>query len=148
MPLSSAQVQRFVQRALVGAAGAGAPDPARILSSFTFLCERLRKQLQPLFGTAAVTALFARALHVATSDFPWLAEIVRKNGDGCSADAMTGIQGVEIDQLVNGLSTVLANNIGLLSTFVGEDLVLPLVQQAWGTVMLADDQRGPKVIHE
>jgi hypothetical protein len=29
---------------------------------------------------------------------------------------------------------VLAYDIGLLSTFIGEDIVLPLVQQAWSTV--------------
>jgi hypothetical protein len=33
-----------------------------------------------------------------------------------------------------GLAAVLAHKIGLLNTFVGEDLVLPLVQQAWGVI--------------
>ena len=37
---------------------------------------------------------------------------------------------------------MLAHNIGLLSAFVGEDLTLPLVQQAWGI----DDAAGSKVI--
>ena len=45
-------------------------------------------------------------------------------------------------------AAVLADAIGLLSTFVGEDLVLPLVQQAWGTAMLTEDRPGPKVINE
>jgi hypothetical protein len=53
-----------------------------------------------------------------------------------------------MDRFAEGLATVLAHNIGLLSTFVGEDLVLPLVQEAWGIMMLAEDQRGPKVINE
>ena len=52
-----------------------------------------------------------------------------------------------MDRLEEGLAAVLAHNIALLSAFVGEDLVLPLVQQAWGTAMLAEDQPGPKVIN-
>ena len=46
---------------------------------------------------------------------------------------------LEIDTLEEGLAAVLAHNIGLLSAFVGEDLVLPLVQQAWGVVETAPD---------
>ena len=53
-----------------------------------------------------------------------------------------------MNRLVEGLATVLAQNIGLLSTFVGEDLVLPLVQEAWSITMVAEDERGPKVINE
>ena len=52
-----------------------------------------------------------------------------------------------MDRIADGLATVLAHDIALLSTFVGEDLVLPLVQEAWGT-MMPEDQRGPKVINE
>jgi hypothetical protein len=120
------------------------PDPPRLASAFNKLCDRLRDHLQPLFGTTAVTALFARALHVSTAEFPWLAKVIGKNGDGCSMDVLPTIQDVDIGTLPDGLATVLAHNIGLLSTFVGDDLVLPLVQEAWGTVMMADDQPGPR----
>jgi hypothetical protein len=34
--------------------------------------------------------------------------------------------------MLNGLAAVLAFDVGLLVTFVGDDLILPLVQQAWG----------------
>ena len=51
-----------------------------------------------------------------------------------------------MDRLEEGLAAVLAHNIALLNAFVGEDLVLPLVQEAWGTAMLTEDQPGPKVI--
>ena len=53
-----------------------------------------------------------------------------------------------MDRLQEGLAAVLAHNIALLSAFVGEDLVLPLVQQAWSTAIAAEDQPGPKVINE
>ncbi len=147
MTLSSPQLRRFVRRTLVEATGTKALDRPQLASAFNTLCERLRQRLQPLFGASAVTALFARALHVATAEFPWLADVIGKNGDGCSANVITSPE-VEMASLEDGLAAVLAHNIGLLSTFVGDDLVLPLVQEAWGTAMLAEDRPGPKVINE
>lgn len=146
MILSSPQLRRSVRRALVEATGVAQPDRSQLASAFNTLCERLRQRLQPLFGTTAVTALFARALQVTTVEFPWLKESVGK--DGCSTDIPAGVQGVQMDRLEEGLAGILAHDIGLLSAFVGEDLVLPLVQEAWGTAMLAEDQPGPKVINE
>ncbi|MGH9140301.1 MAG: hypothetical protein ACRD2I_04060 [Vicinamibacterales bacterium] len=137
-----------MKRALVDASGAAEPEPSQLVAAFTSHCIRLRQRLQPLFGATAVAALFARALHVATLEFPWLAELIGKNGDGCSADIAASGREVDVGHLEDGLAAVLAHNIGLLSTFVGEDLVLPLVQEAWGTAMLAEHQPGPKVMNE
>src|SRR6266545_8330005 len=146
MILSSPQLRRSVRRTLVETTGTKALDRPQLASAFNTLCERLRQRLQPLFGASAVTALFARALHVATAEFPWLADVIGKNGDGCSANVITSPE-VEMASLEDGLAAVLAHNIALLSTFVGDDLVLPLVQEAWGTAMLAEDRPGPKVIN-
>jgi hypothetical protein len=134
MTLSSPLLRRFARRALVDATGAAAPDRAQLASAFDRLCEHLRRQLQPLFGITAVSALFVRALHVATVDFPWLRELVRNDQDPCVIDRIAAVRELEIDTLEEGLAAVLAYNIGLLNTFVGEDLVLPLVQQAWGVI--------------
>jgi hypothetical protein len=148
MTLSSPQLRLLVRRALVEQTGAASPDRPRLASAFNTLCERLRQRLQTLFGRTAVDALFARAVHVAASEFPWLPDVIGKNGDGCSADALAGLQGVDMKNADDGLASVLAHDIELLSAFVGDDLVIPLVQQAWGIAMLAQDQPGPKVINE
>jgi hypothetical protein len=134
MTLSPPSLRRFVRRALVDATAAGPPDPAQLASAFDLLCERLRRQLQPLFGTRAVNALFVRALHVAIAEFSWLRDIVRNDQDPCVSDRIASVGQLEIDTLEEGLAAVLAHNIGLLNALVGEDLVLPLVQQAWGVV--------------
>jgi hypothetical protein len=132
MTLSPPSLRRFVRRALVDATGAASPDRAQLASAFDLLCERLHRQLQPLFGTTAVSALFVRALHVATADFPWLRDLVRNESNPCVGDRIALAERPDIETLQEGLAAVLAHNIGLLNTFVGEDLVLPLVQQAWG----------------
>ena len=134
MTLSPPSLRRFVRRALVDATGAASPDRAQLASAFDLLCERLSRQLQPLFGTTAVNALYVRAVHVATGEFSWLREIVSNGQEPCVSDRIASVEALEIDALEEGLAAVLAHNIGLLNAFVGEDLVLPLVQQAWGVI--------------
>lgn len=132
MTLSSPSLRRFVRRALVDAAGTDPRARTQLASGFDALCVRLHRQLLPLFGTTAVEALFARAVHVAAREFPWLRELLRNGGDPCVAGRITVLGDIDIDRLEEGLAAVLAHNIGLLNGFVGEDLVLPLVEQAWG----------------
>jgi hypothetical protein len=133
MPVSSPRLRRFVKHALVGATGARPADRAQLASSFDLLCERLRARLHPLFGPAAIAALFARALHVTTVEFPWLAHVVPKDGERCSLEGLERVSGeVERDAIEDGLAAVLAHEIGLLSAFIGEDFVMPLVEAAWG----------------
>jgi hypothetical protein len=134
MSLSPPKLRRFVKHALAGATGDRAPDRAQLVSSFNLLCERLRARLHPLFGQTAIAALFARALHVATAEFPWLADVVPKDGERCSLEGIERVsEQIERDAIEEGLAAVLAHDIGLLSAFIGEDFVMPLVEAAWGT---------------
>jgi hypothetical protein len=134
MILRPPTLRRFVRGALVEASGAASPDRTQLASAFDLLCERLRRQLQPIFGITAVRALFVRALHLATAEFPWLPEVVRNDQQPCASDRIASAGPLETDTLSEGLAAVLAQNIGLLNTFVGEDMVLPLVQEAWGAI--------------
>jgi hypothetical protein len=52
----------------------------------------------------------------------------------CVVDGNTSLERLDVSTLAEGLSAVLAHNIGLLTAFVGEDVILPLVEQAWGRV--------------
>ena len=132
MTLSPPSLRRFARRALVDATGSASPDRAHLASAFDVLYQRLRQQLRPLFGATAVNALFVRAVHVAAAEFPWLPEILPSDKDPCASDRIASVAEPEAETVKEGLAAVLAHNIGLLNTFVGEDLVLPLVQQAWG----------------
>jgi hypothetical protein len=134
MTLSSPSLRRFVRRALFDATGVMEPDRAQLASAFDALCQDLRERLQPVFGTAAVGALFARSVHVATSEFAWLDDVLSKTQGPCAVDGNTSLEKLDVSTLAEGLSAVLAHNIGLLTAFVGEDVVLPLVEQAWGRV--------------
>src|SRR5687767_12474902 len=97
MALSPPSLRRFVRRALVDATGATLPDRAQLASTFDMLCERLLRQLQPLFGTTAINALYARAVHVATAEFSWLREVVSNGQEPCVSDRIASIGELEID---------------------------------------------------
>ena len=133
MTLSSPSLRRFIPpRALVDAAGAGPLGPTQLAAAFDALCGRLHRQLLPLFGTTGVDALFERAVHVAAREFPWLGELVREAVRTNTSPIGSGPSEKLKSTHWERPWSVLAHNIELLNTFVGEDLVLPLVQQAWG----------------
>jgi hypothetical protein len=141
MPLSPPKLRRFVHHALTGLGGGAAPSRAQLASSFDVLCDRLRTRLHPVFGPTAIAALFVRALHVATAEFPWLADVVAKDGERCSLDGLERVSAeIEIEAIHAGLAAVLAHEIGLLSAFIGEDFVMPLVQAAWETTSVGPTQ--------
>src|SRR5918995_1898442 len=134
MSISSPKLRRFVRHALTAATGVATPDLAQLASAFDVLCDRLRTRLHPMFGTAAISALFARGHRMATSEFPWLADVVPKDGERCSQGGLETVSlHLEPDTMAEGFAALLAHDIGLLSTFIGEDLVMPIVQEAWGT---------------
>jgi hypothetical protein len=132
MPLQSLSLRRFVRRALVDTAGVAEPDRTQLASAFETLCRRLRDQLKPLFGSNAVEALFVRSVHITASEHAWLGGLVPHGKDACSVDRIASLEHLDLNTLQEGFAAVLAHNIGLLSAFIGEDLVMPLVQQAWG----------------
>jgi hypothetical protein len=113
-------------------------DRAQLASSFDVLCDRLRARLHPMFGPTAIAALFVRALHVATAEFPWLADVVAKDGERCSLEGLERLSAeIKLDAIHAGLADVLAHEIGLLSALIGEDFVMPLVQAAWESPSIA-----------
>jgi len=91
-----------------------------------------------MFGPTAIAALFVRALHVATAEFPWLADVVAKDGERCSLEGLERLSAeIKLDAIHAGLADVLAHEIGLLSALIGEDFVMPLVQAAWESPSIA-----------
>jgi hypothetical protein len=124
----------YVEQALLSATGAPAPNPGQLASAFEVLSDCLRKRLHALFGQVTTTELFAHARALSICEFPWLAGALSNNSEGCCVDALYIVR-TELarDEIAEGFSAVLANYLRLLGLFVGDDLVLDLVQQAWGT---------------
>lgn len=138
-----------MRHALTSAAGAAHPDRALLATAFDLRCAQLRTRLHPLFGAPAIGALFERALHLATPEFPWLVRAIPKNAEACSLEALhLETDTLQPDSIAEGLAAVLAYDIELLTTFIGKDFVVPLIQEAWGTALPADSAAHSEGDHE
>jgi hypothetical protein len=97
------------------------------------LRDRLKRTIVPIFGPVAVEALFERSVGLAVDEFHWLEDSMSGSQD--KVPDLSGIPaGATAENVLDALTAVLAYDIGLLVEFVGEDLILPLVQKAWGPI--------------
>jgi hypothetical protein len=139
MDSRASRVRRFVRHALVAATDDDSPDGAQLRAAFDLLCDQLWFRLRPLFGELALKALFARALHVARAEFSWLEGVTVTVDNRCALDGLDTVSRDLAPQvLAEGLAAVLAHQVALLSAFIGDDIVLPLVEQAWGAASTSE----------
>jgi hypothetical protein len=93
---------------------------------------RLHGQLSRLVGPVGLLALLMRAVHLAKKDFPWVAELEFRVGSEVAVVGLGACVEREGSQVVlAGCGRVLAHLLGLLCTFIGEDLTLRLLRREW-----------------
>jgi hypothetical protein len=98
------------------------------------LCSTLREPLIQLVGAAGTLALFQRGLVLAArnTQLPLLTQV------RVEADNKSGFTSVESlrahfdeGEVAEGMCCVLAQVLGLLTTFIGADLAMRLTRRAW-----------------
>ena len=93
-------------------------------------CERLRPPLAALMGNGGFQALQSRALALSGAAIPWMGALHVKS-DG-SLGGLEEIRGqLSADAFLAGRVELLAQLLGLLVAFIGEDLTLRLVREVW-----------------
>lgn len=124
-------VRGLARQVLVREVG-GRQQPEALAEAAERAYHRLRQHLSLLIGPIGFKTLFARALSLAKSEFPILERIEFEE----RSDA--GLKGVrefavahDPAEASDGLAAILASFISLLGTFIGEDLGLRLVREAW-----------------
>ncbi|MEO5761442.1 MAG: hypothetical protein ABIR28_03935 [Vicinamibacteria bacterium] len=104
-----------------GAAGQGAAFGA---------VEKLRVPLSKLIGPAGFSALLTRAIALGGKDVPWLLSL-QVNADG-------SLEGLEAypngGAVARGEVVVMNQLVLLLETFIGPELALGLLRDAWPTM--------------
>ena len=109
--------------------------------------EKLRPHLATLMGNGGFRALLSRALALASTEVPGL-RAVRVRTDG-SLDGWETLRAQpDPDELFEGGVVLLAQLLGLLEAFIGEDLTVRLVSEVWPKVSLNDLNFGNGVQHE
>lgn len=94
------------------------------------VCENLQPHLATLMGNAGYRALLVRALMLATDGVPWLRAVqVNANGSLKGLDDLRAQLAPE--EFAEGQVALLAQLLGMLVAFIGEDLTLRLVRDVW-----------------
>jgi hypothetical protein len=92
--------------------------------------EKLRAHLSIWVGIVGFQALLARALALSRREIYWLDD-VEILPDGAIEGFATAAQQQSPDQVTAGSVSLLGQLLGLLVTFIGEDLTLRLVADVW-----------------
>ena len=73
LPMDSAAWRTTIERASSRLSGTGA-DAKAVADATVFVWERIALQLAPVIGDVGIRALYARSLHLARAQFPWLSQ--------------------------------------------------------------------------
>jgi hypothetical protein len=99
--------------------------------------EKLRPHLATLMGKVGFRALLSRALVLTNAEVPWL-RALHVNADG-SLEGLDELDAqVDPKEIFEGRVVLLAQLLGLLVAFIGENLTLRLVREVWPKLSLND----------
>jgi hypothetical protein len=137
MPNSATlKLKECARRLLACEAAAAKPGGAKNSTAFR-VCEKLHLALAKLMGAMGFRALLSRALALASAEVHWLGALHIK-ADG----TLEGLEEVDTkrdrDEIAEGEVVLVAHLLGLLVTFIGPELTLQLVQEAWPKAALDD----------
>ncbi len=109
------------------------------------VCERLRISVTAMSGVSGFRALISRALTLSDREVPWL-KTVRASADG----SLEGIDEIKErlpqEEIFHGGLVLVAELIGLMVGFIGENLTVQLVREVWPDASLdnCESQKGIK----
>jgi hypothetical protein len=98
--------------------------------------EKLRPHLTTLMGNTGFRALLSRSLALAQAEVRWL-RVVHVKGDGSLTGLDAGAQ-INPKEITEGQIALLAQLLGLLAAFIGENLTLQMVREIWPELSLDD----------
>jgi hypothetical protein len=129
MNRATPHLRNFAKRLIAVEEKAHRVSQVRPLTGF-YVCEKLRLPLATLMGNAGFHALISRALLLAQGEVPWL-KSVHVNADG-SFEGLTELdRQLDPQEIVEGRIVLLAQLLGLLVAFIGEDLTMRLTREIW-----------------
>ena len=128
----SPATRRLAHHVLMREAGSQATS-AMLTAATERICQRLRQRLTSLIGLLGFAALYTRALHLAKQEYPSLHVVEFRDG---TEVRLIGLQQFAADvrdpaQAQEALAAILAQFIGLLIAFIGEDLSWRFIDEAW-----------------
>jgi hypothetical protein len=129
MSRASPEMRNIAKRLIAYEAGGNKPGATKNPVEFS-ACEKLRPNLATLMGSGGFRALLSRALALTQAEVPSL-HGVHVKADGTLEWVETDHAQRDPDELFEGRVVLLAQLLGLLVAFIGEDLTLRLVREVW-----------------
>ena len=127
MSQASPSMRHFAKRLIAYERKADEPSETKTPPAFA-VCEKLRAHLAILMGVAGFRELLSCALPRAHAEVPWLGAVQVK-ADG----SLEGLEELNAqrnpDELFEGGVVLVAQLLGLLVAFIGENLTLRLVRE-------------------
>jgi hypothetical protein len=121
-----------IARRLVLLEARGLDRPEALVDAGERAWERLRRRLTELIGPLGCDALFARAVALARSDHPMLADVATETADGSGAPAVRErIREQDPTVALDALVSVMTYFLVALVRMIGADLVVGLVHEEW-----------------
>ena len=133
------KVKDLASRLMALEAAAGKRAGVHASSAFR-VCDKLRPPLSRLAGIAGFRALLSRALALASGEVRWL-KAVHVNAEGSLEGVDESRAPLSQDEGAKGEIVLVAHLLGLLVTFIGEELMLRVVEEAWPEAAF-DDMQG------
>src|SRR5580698_1828727 len=136
MSRASPQMRSFAKRLVTYEAEGNKSANTKPADAF-IVCEKLRPQLATLMGNVGFRALLSHALALASGEVPWL-RAVHVKADGAFGGLAEIQSSLSLDAMFAGRVALLAQLLGLLVAFIGENLTLRLVREIWPKAPLND----------
>jgi hypothetical protein len=111
------------------------------------VCEKLHPHLASLMGNTGFRVLLARALVLAQAEHPPL-RTVQVKADGALAEVDNIEARVDAKALAEGSIVLVAQLLGLLVAFIGENLTLGLVREVWPNLFTSNLKFASDDTHE
>ena len=119
----------------------GQRGPGAIVPAAQAACAALYVRLTPLVTGSGSQGFLTRSLHLAQDQYPFLDGLrAGASPDTCLEGLDEALRDVGSDDAYQALVLVLAHMIGLLATFIGDDLAMRILGEAWPDLPLESDE--------
>ncbi len=116
----------------------GAESPAKLAEALEKVCQKLSKQIAPLFGAGGFHAVIARAVYLAKEDFPFLEGVKVELQPGiCLAGLGEVIIGQDAARVPPALAAVLVCFMDLMCSLIGKELTHRQFVKVWPEVPMS-----------
>ena len=146
MSRATPRLLEFARRLIAHEAVVAKPSAGSASTSFP-VYERLHPHLAALIGQGGFRALLWRSRALAIAELPWLSSVHVKE-DGSLEAGEEPDSRLHPEKLVEGRVVLLAQLLGLLEAFIGENLTTILVREVWPEISLDGLDSREGAVHE